>query len=223
MSELFGLRHNGKTDGYFPWNRGFEEACMTQLYNYRNNKAVCNGRKVNTGGWIQENIISWANDFISRKSSEGRDFMLYIPFMAPHLGYADGTKNTWPALPNLVDKYLGKGLSQGLSQLYGMIEMMDYAVGSIVNHLDGLGLGEETVIMFFSDNGATGKEKIGDWSRRNHIGFRGEKGQVRECGYTENELLLVSASPHLSLTILRTHIILDLHHLLSNNYKREAD
>lgn len=187
LKVCFDSRHNGKTDGYFPWSRGFEEACMTKLYEFRNNKAQCNGREVQTEGWIQDVIASWAKDFITRKNNEGKEFLLYIPFMTPHLGNADGVRNTWPAIPSLVDKYIAKGLSQGLSQLYAIIEMMDTSVGAVVNHLDSLGLGGDTVVMFFSDNGATGRRLIEDWERRNHIGLSGNKGRVGECSCTQSD------------------------------------
>lgn len=181
---MFGKWHNGKTEGYFPWQRGFNEACMTELYNYYDNRAVCNGNVRRTSGWVQENIAGMAREFISRKASEGQDFLLYIPFMSPHLGRFKGSGGGeyWPAKKHLVDKYKGKGLSDGLSHLYAMIEMMDSTVGSILDQLDNQGLGDNTVVMFFSDNGSTGKEKMNDWHRRNHHGFKGEKGQVAENG-----------------------------------------
>ncbi|GMH37371.1 hypothetical protein BSKO_05244 [Bryopsis sp. KO-2023] len=180
---LFGKWHNGKSDGYFPWQRGFREACTTELYHYLNNKATCNGRTVQTGGWVQDTIASWATNFIDRKTSEGLPFLLYVPFMTPHLGYAEGGQpEYWHARADLIQKYLAKGLSHGLSTLYGMIEMMDSAVGRVLNHLDESGLGDDTVVMFFSDNGATGQHLMDDWWRRNHHGLKGEKGQVTENG-----------------------------------------
>lgn len=173
-------RHNGKSDGYFAWNRGFQEACTTELYNYYNNVAQCNGKRVYTKGWVQHTVEHWAKDFMTRKTQEGKNFMLYVPFMAPHLGRTGGTSGEyWHSPDHLAQKYKNKGLSDGLAKLYGMIEVMDRTVGNILGHVDSLGKGSETVVMFFSDNGATGKEKMHDWWRRNHLGLRGEKGQVR--------------------------------------------
>lgn len=173
-------RHNGKSDGYYSWNRGFQEACETELYNYYDNIAQCNGKKVHTKGWVHHNVQHWAKDFISRKTQEGRNFMLYVPFMAPHLGrFKGGSGEYWHAPNYLVQKYRDKGLSDGLSKLYSMVEVIDQTVGNILNHVDSIGKGGETVVMFFTDNGATGRGKMHDWWRRNHLGLRGEKGQVR--------------------------------------------
>lgn len=99
--------------------------------------------------------------------------------MSPHLGRAGGGGGEyWPARDDLVQKYKNKGLSSGLSHLYGMIEMMDSSIGQILSHLDNQGVGDNTVVLFFSDNGATGAQLMDDWWRRNHHGLRGEKGQV---------------------------------------------
>ena len=67
------------------------------------------------------------------------------------------------------------GLDRGLAVYYAMITSIDENVGRLLDKLDQLGLAENTIIFFLSDNGG---------GRRNHYncGLRGHKGQVYEGG-----------------------------------------
>lgn len=180
---MFGKWHNGITDGYYPWDRGFEEACMVKLYDYYDNDAICNRQKRWASGWTIERIFDWGMDYIQRK--QGEDFLLYLPLMTPHLGKKwDGENEYWHAPENVVNKYRNKGLSDGLSHLYGSIDFMDYNVGRLLQKLDQLGLDKKTVVIFLSDNGPTGNYLMSsnDWWRRNPSGLNGQKGEITDNG-----------------------------------------
>ena len=65
--------------------------------------------------------------------------------LAPH--------NPWRAPDEYVKKYTEKGLSLPFATLSGMINNLDYNIGRLLNKIDELGLGENTIIVFISDNG----------------------------------------------------------------------
>lgn len=183
MGVLVFDRHNGVTDGYVPWHRGFEEACMVDLYDYYDNYAVCNGHQNFQQGWTNERIFDWSIDFMQRKKDE--KFLLYIPLMTPHLGktwYGEG--EAWHAPEQVISKYQNKGLSYHLARLYASIDFMDYNVGRLLNHMNTLGIADNTVVVFLSDNGPTGNYLMSndEWWRRNPSGLNGLKGEVKDNG-----------------------------------------
>jgi len=116
---MWGKWHSGKTDGYFPWDRGFDEAYYATLYNYFNNVGLLNGERVETKGWATDRITDFAIDFIKRNSK--KKFFVYVSYMAPH--------EPWYAPDEYTEKYTNKGLSKALSTLYGMIDLVDFNVG----------------------------------------------------------------------------------------------
>ncbi|GMH35048.1 hypothetical protein BSKO_02916 [Bryopsis sp. KO-2023] len=182
---LLGKWHNGKTKGYLPWDRGFDEACITQLYYYFGNEATCNGEPESWEGWTTERIADRVIDFLSeKKEQEGDPFLLYVPFMAPHVGQLTGSDGlAWRAPPELIEKYLNKGLGEEAAGYQAMVEFLDTQVGRILDSVDDLGLAENTVVMFLSDNGPT-KRKISDkdWDAQNPTELPGQKGEVNENG-----------------------------------------
>ena len=91
-----------------------------------------------------------ALDFIQRKSASKKPFFLYLANSMPHIPVypsdreftnADGT--TWP-------KFQG---TSGVSWYYDIIKEVDHSVGRILDKLDSLGIADDTIIMFTSDNG----------------------------------------------------------------------
>ncbi|MEM6722752.1 MAG: sulfatase [Bacteroidota bacterium] len=87
-------------------------------------------------------------------------FFYFLSFTAPHL----------PLVPS--EEF--KGTSKG--GIYGdVVEEMDHYIGTVLNKLDELGLADNTIVLFTSDNGPWFKGSAGD--------FRGRKGQSYEGGF----------------------------------------
>ncbi len=175
---MWGKWHSGKTDGYFPWDRGFDEAYYATLYNHYNNVGVLNGERVETKGWATDRITDFAIDFIQK--NRDNKFLAYVSYMAPH--------EPWYAPDILTEKYTNLGLSKPLATLYGMIEQVDANVGRLLEMLKKTGIDESTVVLFLSDNGPTqycsrfGKLSDEDWKLRNPGELRGAKGYIWENG-----------------------------------------
>ncbi|MEM9446083.1 MAG: hypothetical protein AAGA18_12120 [Verrucomicrobiota bacterium] len=74
--------HTGKSDGYFPRDRGFEEAYMAKLYIYENNPGLLNGKLVPAKGWTSAVLTDYAMDFMKDKSDES--FFAYVSYLSHH-------------------------------------------------------------------------------------------------------------------------------------------
>lgn len=121
----------------------------------------------------QRMMTTWltakAVDFIGRNRE--RPFFLYVPHPQPHVPL------------HVSDRFAGKS-KRGL---YGdVISEIDWSVGEILNAIDTNGLGEDTLVIYTSDNGP--------WlSYGTHAGssgpFREGKGTVWEGGIREPTLM----------------------------------
>ncbi len=175
---MWGKWHSGKTSGYYPWQRGFDEAYMAGLYQYENNKGELNGEKVETKGWADAVIADMAVDFI--KKNKKKPFFAYIPFLSPH--------GVWKAPKEYVDRKMAEGQSETQATLTGMIEHLDDQVAKVIAAVEKQGLLDNTIIIFMSDNGPIrsggGNLSLSDeeWAQRNPSQYRGNKGQNFENG-----------------------------------------
>ena len=175
---MWGKWHSGKTDGYFPWERGFDQAFMARLYDHQDNAGTSNGRPEQTSGPVAQAITDKALGFIEQ--NQDRPFLAYVSYLTCHA--------PWVAPAALVQKYRDRGLSEALATLYGMIDEMDQQVGRLLARLDALDLTRNTVVVFLSDNGPErydsrlGQQSDRDWADRNGHGLRGQKGQNFENG-----------------------------------------
>ena len=125
-----------------------------------------------------------------KNSPEGEPFLLYLPFNAPHgplqaprkyldeYGYdenAGSFKKKKKA--SAKDDYGAQGQGNRKRQTFAaMVTAMDTQIGRILDALDSEGLTENSIVLFFSDNGAT--LKIGGSNRP----LPGSKHTVREGG-----------------------------------------
>ena len=122
--------------------------------------------------------------------NDNRDtsFFLYLPFIVPHLSIqtSDPFLNMYrDSIPET--EYTHRGYLQHPyphAGYAGMITQMDDAIGQVVKEIDKLGLEDETIIIFTSDNGPT-FERLGgaDSDFFNSSGpLQGRKGTLYEGG-----------------------------------------
>jgi len=175
VTGMWGKWHSGKTDGYFPWERGFDEAFMARLYDYYDNEGRFNGEPLQTEGWITGVLTDMAIGFM--RDHREVPFFAYLSYLTCHAPLH--------APRPYVEKYLGKGLSENLATLYGMVEHMDHHIGRLLDSIEVMGLAEQTVILFLSDNGPAilnGQLTDEDRQTRYVNGLRGHKGNIWENG-----------------------------------------
>ena len=136
--------------------------------------------------YAPDRILEEALQFL-REHSEER-FFLYLPFVEPHVAmqppqeWVERYPKEWDALP-----YLGRrGYTPHPRPRAGyaaMISDLDEHVGTILAELDALGLREDTLVLFTSDNGPT--HDVGGVDTQffdSTAGLRGRKGSLWEGG-----------------------------------------
>ncbi|GMH35049.1 hypothetical protein BSKO_02917 [Bryopsis sp. KO-2023] len=180
---LFGGWPNGDSPGYNPSDRSFEKSCAVQLHFYRDNNATCDGNVTTLEGWVAEQIADKAIGFI--KENVDNPFMLYLPFITPHVGQIEvGQPLEFHAPPDLVEKYLEMEMSDASAAFHAAVEFMDTQVGRILDEIEESEIGNNTVVIFMSDNGSDRRKIIpeSEWLARKPSNFRGEKGELYENG-----------------------------------------
>ncbi len=91
-----------------------------------------------------------------------RPFFLYVPFNAPHGGSAfakegkDGAKEGVQAPEKFIKMYPNRDPKDRVTKYLAAVTCMDEAIGELLSTLKELGLEENTLVMFSSDNGGSG-------------------------------------------------------------------
>src|SRR5690606_24233126 len=138
-SDLMGIVNTG-TD-YWTHNR----YGMPSLY--RNNELV------NEEGFLVEKEGSEAERFIHE--NHDRPFFLYYPSFAPHM--ASNLKEEGIEPPQeYLDLYPGLDPKDSKTQHKATISSLDAQIGKILDLLDEYGIADNTLVVFFSDQGASG-------------------------------------------------------------------
>ncbi|MCD8483833.1 MAG: sulfatase-like hydrolase/transferase [Verrucomicrobia bacterium] len=171
----WGKWHLGITTGYLPWDRGFDEAYVADLYRHRNTSGLFNGTRVAHAKWADEVIVDYAIDFISRNRE--RPFFAYLPTLTPHSRH--DAPDEW------IQFYQAQGLSLELARVWAMVSKLDQEVGRLLRELESLELLDQTIVIFKSDNGpAIDASTLSDHDRalRKVSNRRGWKGDLFENG-----------------------------------------
>ncbi|MEX0612505.1 MAG: arylsulfatase [Pirellulales bacterium] len=194
----WGLGHVGTTGD--PNRQGFDlfygYLCQYQAHNHyprflwRNaTKEMLPGNNAGPTGetYAQDKFTEEALRFI--RENGDKPFFLYLPFTIPHLSIQVPESS--------LAKYEGKIPEQAYEHgsayqrhpspragYAAMVSHMDRDIGKIVDLIDELGMSENTLILFTSDNGPTFKRLGGaDSDFFNSSGsLRGRKGSVYEGG-----------------------------------------
>lgn len=174
----FGKWHNGMQYPYHPNGRGFDEFygfCSGHWGNYFDPMLEHNGKLVRGKGFIIDDLTDRAMEFI--EENKDRPFFAYLPYNTPH------------SPMQVPDRFWEKHKDQQLGLRHrdpekeevvhtraalAMCENIDWNVGRVLKKLDELGLAEDTIVLYFCDNGPNG------W--RWNGGMRGKKGSVDEGG-----------------------------------------
>ncbi|MCL4788836.1 MAG: arylsulfatase [Verrucomicrobia bacterium] len=175
---IFGKWHNGSQWPYHPNARGFDE-----FYGYTSGHwgeyfdppLERNGRMERARGYIVDVCTDAALEFISRHRE--RPFLCYVPFPTPH--------SPWAVPDQYWQRYRDRTITRratlpGQENLdhtrcaLAMMENLDDNVGRVLGRLDELGLKENTIVVYFSDNGPN--------SWRWNGGLKGRKGGTDDGG-----------------------------------------
>ncbi|MFK7843940.1 MAG: arylsulfatase [Rhodothermales bacterium] len=126
-------------------------------------------------GYCTDVWFSEASRFVEENKDE--PFFLYLSTNAPHGPFLVDEKYSKP--------YADQGVPAPMDAFYGMITNIDENVGRLRSKLEELGLAENTLLIYMSDNGtAAGVSRVEDaaWKGFN-AGMRGIKGSEYEGGH----------------------------------------
>lgn len=107
-------------------------------------------------------------DFMERKTKEGKPFLAYWPSVAPH-----GTRTGSPTTPHRgkVGDLGSKGIKseEGRLRFIALNEYIDYLMGKIMKKIEDLGIADNTIVIFTSDNGTAVTAKTRGIERGTHV------------------------------------------------------
>ncbi len=172
---MFGKWHLGLDPQHHPSSRGFDEAIESSgvHFNFKTNPPT----EYPKGQYLADFLTDHAVDFIERHKDE--PFFLYLPHFGVHAPHE--------AKKDLIAKFKDKPPVGGhKSPAYAaMIASVDESVGRVVATLDKLGLTENTLVIFSSDNGGVGGYEHAGLSRNgvtDNAPLKGGKGMLYEGG-----------------------------------------
>lgn len=174
----FGKWHNGTQYPYHPNGRGFEEYygfCSGHWGHYFDSLLEHNGQLVHGKGFIIDDLTDHALAFIEKHRQH--PFFCYLPYNTPH--------TPWQVPDRFFDRFRDRPIAMRyegrqkelLDQTrcaLAMCENIDWNVGRVLDRLAALGLADNTIVIYLSDNGPN--------SWRWNGGMRGRKGSTDEGG-----------------------------------------
>ena len=175
---MFGKWHLGDNYPYRPEDRGFTEVYRhggggvgqtPDLWDnsYFDGNYFHNGKIVPAKGFCTDVFFNKANDFIKTNAAAKKPFLAYISLNAPH------------GPLHCPQKYLDlyKKQKSNIAAFFGMITNIDENVGKTRKLIKKLGIEENTIFIFTTDNGtATGRNIF-------NAGMRGGKGSEYDGGH----------------------------------------
>ncbi len=176
---LFGKWHLGDNWPYRPNERGFDEtvACwsggVTQAADwwgndYFDDTYYRNNVPEKFEGYCTDVFFDEGIRFI--EANADRPFFLFLPTNAPHAPYLVGENYSKP--------YRDMGVEEPRASFYGMIENIDENFGLLRAKLRELGIEDNTVLVFMTDNGSAA-----GWRNGFNAGMRAGKGSNYDGGH----------------------------------------
>jgi arylsulfatase A-like enzyme len=183
VTGAFGKWHNGMQYPYHPCARGFDEYygfCSGHWGEYFDPPLEHNGRLVRGKGYITDDLTDHAMQFI--RANKERPFFCYVPYNTPHTPaqVPDRFFAKFAGLDLKMRAAMGEDIALTRAVL-AMCENIDWNVGRLLKLLDELQLAEDTIVIYFCDNGPNG------W--RWNGGMRGRKASTDEGGVRSPFLL----------------------------------
>ncbi|MCD6338543.1 MAG: sulfatase-like hydrolase/transferase, partial [Verrucomicrobia bacterium] len=164
---------NTPLDRGFDFFHGFLGDMMDDYYTHLRhgiNYMRLNRKKIDPQGHATDLFTKWACDYLRGRAGAKRPFFLYLAYNAPHVPIQPP--------PEWVAKVKARepGISERRARLAALIEHLDYSVGQVLKTLKELGIEENTLVLFSSDNG--GQLNVG----ANNGPWRDGKGSMYEGG-----------------------------------------
>ena len=191
---MFGKWHLGDNYPYRPQDRGFQDVVahkgggvgQTPDFwgnnyfddTYFHSSGSYEETTVEHDGYCTDIWFGEAIDFIEKQAKEGdQPFFAYLVTNAPHSPYlvADHYTKPYKGNPDIPEP-----------AFYGMITNIDENFGRLRTKLDELGIADNTILIFMTDNGSSGGcelDEQGFVTQGYNAGMRGRKGSYYDGGH----------------------------------------
>ena len=121
---------------------------------------------VEPAGHATDVFTDWACEYLATRAKTREPFFLYLAYNAPH--------NPVQPPPDCLKKVLQRqpGISEKRAKLVALIEHLDAGIGRVLSTLEQLGMSNNTLVVFTSDNGGllTDGANNGPWrSGKTHM------------------------------------------------------
>lgn len=160
-SAVVGKWDSGRARRYLPLARGFDffygfantgiDYWTHQRYGiesmFRDNE------RIEAEGYVTDLFGDQADRFL--RENKDRPFFLYVPFNAPH-GASNLERDSYQAPAETISLYAGRDPNDRRTKYMAMVTRMDQQIGRLLDTLDELKLADDTLVIFFSDNGGAG-------------------------------------------------------------------
>lgn len=189
-----GKWHLGEEESHWPENQGFDinkggndkgaPSTGNKYFSPYNNPRLEDGPE---GEYLPERLADETVNFI--RENKSKPFFAMLSFYSVHtpLMTTKALEEKYlakRAAMNLEDKFAPEGKNQNrITQSHaiyaGMVEAMDQSVGKVMDEIEALGLDENTMFVFFSDNGGL---STAEGSPTTNLPLRAGKGWLYEGG-----------------------------------------
>jgi arylsulfatase A-like enzyme len=189
-----GKWHLGEEESHWPENQGFDvnkggndkgaPSTGNKYFAPYNNPRLENGPE---GEYLPERLAAETSQFI--RENKSKPFFAMLSFYSVHTPLMttkvlEEKYLAKRAAMNLEDKFEPEGanknrITQAHAIYAGMVEAMDQAVGKVLDEIEIQGLTENTIIVFFSDNGGL---STAEGSPTTNLPLRAGKGWLYEGG-----------------------------------------
>ena len=154
-SAIFGKWHLGFSYPYRPQDRGFDEVFVHggggvgQMEDYYGNSLfdttfIHNGKVSPSKGYCTDVLFDQAIEYVEAKHKEKQPFFCFVSTPVTHSPH-HGPKE-------LVSQLKAQGI-QGNVQLYAQVQNLDSNIGRMMKKIEELGLAEDTILVYASDQG----------------------------------------------------------------------
>lgn len=199
---LFGKWHLGDNYPHRPEDRGFDEAIwfpsshLNGVSDYWDNDYFDdfynhNGRREKFNGYCTDVFTDEAINWMKKKADDDEPFFTFLPMNAAHWPpfvpeqYRIPAREALNANPEVLERlskermnpYYGDDINEALVTFLAMGLNIDENIGKVMEYLEADGLLENTIVVFFTDNGSSfGRHYY-------NAGMKGGKQELFEGGH----------------------------------------
>jgi arylsulfatase A-like enzyme len=174
---IYGKWHIGDNYPMRPIDKGFQEVivhrgCCLYRDGYFDPILSHNGKDTQYTGYCMDVYTDLTLDFAEKNSKINKPFFIYLSTNTPH--------NPLIVAEEYSKRFEEMGVDKNVAIYLGMLENIDYNMGRLFTGLKKLGIDNNTLVIFLSDNGRA-NSKVKEYDARKQF-LRGKKADVYEGG-----------------------------------------